>query len=324
MQHSNGTVIVTDHGFPSIQRQREIIERAGFYLQEARPICRTEDEIIERCQSADVLLVQWAPVGKKVLQALPRVRCIVRYGVGVDNFDLDAARELNIVAANVPDYCLGEVSDHALSMILILVRRMPQDNAQIRRGEWGIGKFLPIRACSDLTLGLFGFGAIGRRVAAKARAFGFSIIASDPGVADSVFEEHHVTRVDFAHLLQASDVLSLHAPLLPQTRHIINRESLAAMKPGALLINTARGPLVNENDLVEALGSGHIAGAGLDVFETEPLPKTSALLRFDNVLLTSHAASVSERAVVQLQVKAAELARDFLLGKRLYSALNSR
>ena len=208
-------------------------------------------------------------------------------------------------------------------MILTLVRRIPQDNAQIRHGEWGVGKFLPVRACSDLTLGLFGFGAIGRRVAAKARGFGFSIIAADPAVADSVFHEHNVTRVNLERLLQVSDVVSLHAPLLPQTRHVINRQSLASTKPGALLINTARGPLVNEADLIEALKSGHIAGAGLDVFETEPLPSHSALLRFDNVILSSHAASVSERAVVQLQVKAAELARDFLLGKRLYSALNS-
>jgi D-3-phosphoglycerate dehydrogenase len=324
MQHSNGTVIVTDHGFPSIQRQREIVENAGFSIEEASPICRTEDEIIDRCQSADVLLVQWAPVTKKVLQSVPRVRCIIRYGVGVDNFDLDAAKELDVVAANVPDYCLEEVSDHTLAMILNLVRRMPQDNAQIHRGEWGVGKFLPIRACSDLTLGLLGFGAIGRRVAAKARGFGFSIIASDPGVADSVFEERHVTRVDLTRLLQTADVLSLHAPLLPQTRHVINRESLASMKLGALLINTARGPLVNESDLVEALSSGHLAGAGLDVFEREPLPADNPLLRFDNVILSSHAASVSERAVLQLQVKAAELARDFLLGEPLYSALNSK
>jgi D-3-phosphoglycerate dehydrogenase len=322
MQHSNGIVIVTDHGFPSIQPQREIIESAGFSLQEACPICRTEGEIIDRCQSADVLLVQWAPVTKKVLQSVPRVRCIIRYGIGVDNFDLDAAKELNVVAANVPDYCLEEVSDHALAMILSLVRRMPQDNAQIRRGEWGVGKFFPVRACSDLTLGLFGFGAIARRVAAKALGFGFSIIACDPGVADAVFEQRHVKHVDLTHLLHASDVLSLHVPLLPQTRHVINRQSLASMRPGALLINTARGPLVNETDLVEALRSGHIAGAGLDVFESEPLPSSSVLRSFDNVILTSHAASVSERAVVQLQVKAAELARDFLLGKRLYSALN--
>lgn len=322
MDPSKGTVTVTDHGFPSIQTQREIIESAGFRLQEASPICRAEEEIIDRCQSADVLLVQWAPVTRKVLQALPRVRCIIRYGVGVDNFDLGAAKELNVVAANVPDYCLEEVSDHALAMILILVRRMAQDNAQIRRGEWGVSKFLPVRACSDLTLGLFGFGAIGRRVAAKARGFGFSVIAADPGVADSVFHEHTVTRVDFARLLEASDILSLHAPLLAQTRHVINRLSLANMKRGALLINTARGQLVNEADLVEALKSGHLGGAGLDVFETEPLPPHSDLLLFDNVVLTSHAASVSERAILQLQRKAAELARDFLLGKRLYSALN--
>ena len=322
MPDSDSRVIITDHDFPSIERQREIIEGAGFHLGEAVPVCRTEDEIIERCRNARVLMVQWAPVTKKVLQSLPEVRCIVRYGVGVNNFDLRAARELGVVAANVPDYCIEEVSDHAMAMILGLCRRMPQDTAQIRRGEWGIARFLPVRACSSLTLGLFGFGAIGRRVAAKARPFGFTVTATDPYVPDTVFQREMVARVDLRTLLETADVLSLHAPLVEETNRVINRESIARMKRGSLLVNTSRGPLVNESDLVEAIASGQIGGAGLDVFETEPLPAASPLSRFENVILTSHAASVSERAVVQLQVKAAETARDFLLGRRLSSALD--
>jgi D-3-phosphoglycerate dehydrogenase len=310
------TAIITDHNFPSLEPQRTVLESAGFHLRAAEPSCRTEEDIIERCGDGDVLLVQWAPVTRRVLSAMPRVRCIVRYGVGVNNFDLDAARELGVTAANVPDYCVEEVSDHAIAMILALGRRIPQDDAQIRRGDWGIAKYLPLPAFRSLTLGLLGFGAIGRRVAEKIRCFGFRIIASDPHVADSVFREHAVEPVNWDRLLETADILSLHTPLLPGTKHIINRHSIERMRPGALLINTSRGPLVKEQDLIEALRQGRLAGAGLDVFEVEPLPPNSPLRELHNVILTSHAASVSDKASLQLQIKAAEAARDFLLGQR--------
>ena len=309
------TAVITDHNFPSLEPQRAVLEPAGFHLRAAEPNCRTEDDIIERCPDADVLLVQWAPVTRRVLESMPKVRCIVRYGVGVNNFDLAAAHDLGVTAANVPDYCVEEVSNHALAMILSLGRRIPLDDAQIRRGEWGIKKYLPIPAFSSLTLGLLGFGAIGRRVAEKARAFGFRIIASDPHVADSVFRECAVEKVNWDQLLETADILSLHAPLVSGTQHIINRSSLERMRPGALLINTSRGSLVKEDDLIVALKQGRIAGAGLDVFEEEPLPPNSPLRGLSNVILTSHAASVSDRASLQLQVKAAEAARDFLSGQ---------
>jgi D-3-phosphoglycerate dehydrogenase len=313
--------IITDHGFPSIEIQRRIVESAGFGLDEIQPICRTEDDVIRTCGEADVLLVQWAPVTRKVLQALPRVRCIVRYGVGVNNFDLDAAKDLGVCAANVPDFCVEEVSDHAMAMILSLCRRIPQDHHQIAHGGWGVNLLRPILAPSDLTLGLVSFGKIARRTAAKAKAFGFSIIAFDPFVDDLVFKEHDVRRVDLDTLLQLSDVISLHCPLVSETTHLINRTTIAKMKPGVILINTSRGPVVCEPDLIDALESQKMRGAGLDVFEQEPLPADSPLRRLPNVILTSHAASVSERAVETLQVKAAEAARDFLQGKRPKSAL---
>jgi len=314
-------VIITDHSFPSIDLQRSIVESAGFRLEQAQPICKTEQEVIERCQDAEVLLVQWAPVTRKVLQALPRVKCIVRYGVGVNNFDLEAARELGVVAANVPDFCVDEVSDHALAMILSLGRRMPQDHNHIVHGGWGINPFRPIPAFSDLCLGLVGFGQIARRVAHKAQAFGFTVIAYDPYVAPDLFADAGVTRVDFAGLVAAADIISLHCPLTAETTHIINHDAIAKMKPGAILVNTSRGPVVNETDLIAALESGRVGGAGLDVFEEEPLPAGSRLRGFANVILTSHAASVSEKAVATLQIKAAEAARDFLQGKRPVSAL---
>lgn len=314
-------VAITDHSFSSIDAERNILQAAGIELEDVRPICKSEEDIIDRCKDADALLVQWAPVTRKVLQSLPRVKCIVRYGIGVNNFDLAAAKDLGVTAVNVPDFCVDEVSDHALAMILSLCRRIPQDHNNILRGGWGINEFRPIPAFSELVLGLVSFGKIARRLAQKARALGFRVMAQDPLQPDSVFEENGVERVDIDTLLKTADVISLHCPLLPETTHLIRRETIAMMKPRVVLVNTARGPVVNEPDLIDALRQGRIIGAGLDVFEEEPLPAGSPLRELDNVILTSHAASVSETAVSVLQQKAAEAARDFLQGKRPESAL---
>ncbi len=315
------TVLITDHAFSSVTLERRVLESAGFALEEIKPICKTEDEVIQNCGRADVLLVQWAPITRRVLEALPRAQGVVRYGIGVDNIDLQAAKQLGRIVANVPNYCQEEVSDHAMAMILSLARRIPHDHDQIKHGAWGIGPFLPIPAFSDLTLGLFGFGSIARKVSEKAKPFGFRQIAFDPLAPAEAFAKGSVERVDRDTLLRSADILSLHCPLLPETRQMINTESIARMKPGMILVNTARGPLVNEADLVIALQAKKISGAGLDVFEKEPLAADSPLRALPNVILTSHAASVSTRAVERLQIQAAEAARDILLGKRPASAL---
>jgi D-3-phosphoglycerate dehydrogenase / 2-oxoglutarate reductase len=315
------TVVVTDHSFPSIELQHGVFQSSEFQLKEAIPICRTEGDVINRCADADVLLVQWAPITRTVLEALPKVRCVVRYGVGVDNIDLSAAKSLGVTVANVPDYCLEEVSNHALAMICSLCRRIPHDHDQIRSGGWGIGPFRPIPAFSDLRLGLVGFGAIARKVAEKAKVFGYQIIASDPYAPIASFSERGVERVDQRTLLSRSDVISLHCPLLPETKHVINQETIALMKPGTILVNTARGGLIKEPDLIAALQRKKIGGAGLDVFEIEPLPANSPLRNFNNVILTSHSASVSEMAIQSLQVKAATAACEFLKGNRLRTAI---
>lgn len=315
------TVIITDHSFPHIDLEREVIESAGFKLESVSPICKTEDDIIRTCGEADALLVQWAPVNRRVLEALPRVRCIVRYGVGVNNFNLDDARDLGVVAANVPDFCVEEVANHALAMILSLCRRIPQDHRQILEGGWGVNPFRPIYALTELTLGLVSFGKIARNLALKAAMLGFHIVAYDPFVDSKVFKEYGAMKLSLDDLLATADVVSLHCPLVPETTHLIDAAALARMKQGAILINTSRGPVVDEPALIEALKSGRLGGAGLDVFEQEPLPANSPLRGFANVILTSHAASVSEKAVENLQRKAAEAARDFLLGKNPVSRL---
>jgi D-3-phosphoglycerate dehydrogenase / 2-oxoglutarate reductase len=315
------TVLITDHVFPSVQLERKVLEAAGLTLEEVKPPCKTEDEVIQRCAGADALIVQWAPITRRVFEALPRVRGVVRYGIGVDNIDIKAAKDIGRMVSNVPNYCQEEVSDHTLAMIISLGRRIPQDHNQIVHGGWGVGPFLPLPAFSDLTLGLIGFGSIARKVSEKAKPFRFKQIAYDPVAKDEIFKQAGVEKVELADLLSRADIISLHCPLLPATQHMINAASIAKMKAGVLLINTARGPLVDEKDLVTALKAGKILGAGLDVFEKEPLPVDSPLRSLPNVILTSHAASVSLRAVEQLQTKAAEAARDIVLGKRPEGAL---
>jgi len=252
------TVLITDHVFPAIDLQRKVIEAAGFTLEEIKPNCKAEYEVIQKCGRADVLLVQWAPITRRVLEALPNVKGVVRYGIGVDNIDVQGAKQLGRMVSNVPNYCQDEVSDHAISMILSLARRIPHDDNQIKHGGWGIGPFLPIPAFADLTFGLVGFGSIARKVSEKAKPFRFRQIASDPVVPAEVFAKYGVERVELDTLLRTADIISLHCPLLPQTRHMINAEAIARMKPGTILVNTARGPLVNEADLVAALKAGKI------------------------------------------------------------------
>lgn len=307
--------VISDHNFSSLDPERAVLESAGFELVEIQPVCKTEDDVIARCGYADVLLVQWAPITRRVLQSLPKLRGVVRYGIGVDNIDLPAARELGIGVANVPAYCLEEVSNHALALLLGLARRVPQDHHAIAHGGWGIGPYLPIPSFLDMTLGLVGFGAIARLVAQKARSFGFRIVAADPYVPDSTFVQHGVEQITLETLLASADIISLHCPLISETTHLIRHETIQNMKHGVLIINTARGPIIRELDLIEALTSGRVLGAGLDVFEKEPLPADSPLRKMPNVLLTSHCASVSSRAVEALKIQAAEAARDFLEGK---------
>ena len=314
-------VKITDHGFKSIDLEREILESAGFKILDIKPKCTTEDDVIRNCSDADVLIVQWAPITRRVLESLPQVKCIVRYGIGVNNIDIEAAKELGVMVANVPDYCLEEVSNHALAMILSLSRRIPHDHHQMVHGGWGISPFEPISAVSQMQLGLIGFGNIGRRVAQKAQMLSYQVAAYDPYVCDAVFAEFDVRRAGIEELLRTSDIISLHCPLLPSTKHLINRDTINTMKPGAMLVNTSRGPIVDEEALVDALRSGVIGGAGLDTYEVEPLPADSPLRALPNVILTSHAAAVSTLAEELLHIRPAEAARDYLQGKRPASVL---
>ena len=237
----------------------------------------------------------------------------MRYAIGVDTIDVPAATERRIMVANVPDYCIAEVSDHALALILALVRKVKVMDAEVQRGTWSFRRAVPIRRLGELTLGLIGFGHIGREVARKARALNFhGVCAFDPYVT-AVDPALGVTLAPLQTVLRTADVLSVHAPATPDTRHLIGAEALAQMKPGALLVNTSRGALVDEAAVARALREGRLAGAALDVLEDEANAQDSPLRGLENVILTPHMAWYSTGAIRELQRKVAEQVRDALL-----------
>jgi D-3-phosphoglycerate dehydrogenase len=263
------------------------------------------DDILAVARDADAILVTYARLPAELLRQLTRCKAIGRFGLGVDNIDVKAARELGIVVTYVPDYCMQEVSDHAMSLLLALARKIPLSDKLVQAGRWEMAAVVPLRRLAGQVLGLIGFGNIPRALAPKARAFGFKIIAHDPYAAPEVFAAHAVEAVSFENLLARADFISLHAPLTPATRGLLNAAAFGQMKRGAMIVNTARGPLIDESALLSALDSGQVGAAALDVVASEPLPKGSPLLGRDNLILTPHTAFYSVEALEELQAKCA-------------------
>lgn len=284
-------------------------------------------ERLHMSELAEVIIVSAAPMTREFLGALPRLKGIVRTGIGVDTVDLQAATDLGIVVANVPDFCQDEVSGHALGLMFAVARKIVLADRLIRRGGWVRGvqeSLLPMRRLNGQTLGLVGFGGIARRMAARARAFGLEIIASDPYVSAGIAESLGVRLLPLADLLPIADIVSLHVPLTPETRHLMNSEAFALMKPGAILINTSRGPVVDEADLEKALAEGRLAGAGLDVLEQEPIKIPHPLLDFENVVLTCHYASCSLEAYAEMRRVVSEQTAQILRGDFPKNLVNAR
>jgi D-3-phosphoglycerate dehydrogenase len=306
----SAVVVITDWGFPTLDPERAVFEGHGIELRAHQ--CRTEEDVQNVVADADVVMAQWAPVREHAMRAMTRCRGIVRYGIGLDNIDLEAASARGIPVRNVPDYCLDEVADHTLALMLALQRQLPGVERRLRAGTWKITPPLALPPLRQSVLGLVGFGRIARLVARRARAFGMTVTAFDPMVKDEEFRAEGVRRVEREELFSGSDILSLHCPLTPETRGIVNARTLAQMKPHALLVNTSRGGLVETGALVEALRSGTIAGAGLDVFDPEPLPADHPLRLVESALLTSHTAWYSNASVSELQRKAAQAALSLL------------
>lgn len=313
-------VVVTDLGYPNYDSEREQVEAIDGELFLAE--CETAEDVTEGTRDADGVLNRAAPVTAAVIDQMARCKVIARYGIGVDNVDVEAATRKGIVVANVPGYCLEEVSDQALALMLSAWRKVVSHDKAVRKGAWDISFRDPVYRLKGRTLGLLGLGAIARRLVEKVAGFGFRIIAHDPYVSAEVASELGVELVDLDTLFVESDLLSLHAPATSETRHIVNKERLGQMKETTVLVNTSRGPLIDETALAEALKAKRIAAAALDVYEQEPPDTNSELFQLDNVIVTDHAAWYSEDSLAELQRRTAAAVCAVLSGKRPESPVN--
>lgn len=295
--------LITDYDFPDLELERALFRAAGVELAVAQ--CRTEDDVIAAAAGCAGLLVQYAPVNAKVFAACPQIRIASRYGAGFDTIDTEDARKFGVWVANSPDYGVGEVATHALALALASLRHVAMYDRDIRAGKWHYTSGGAIRRASDLTLGILGLGRIGKRMAHIARDCFGKVIACDPYLIDGDFPVY-VGRVDLETLFRTANLVSIHVPLNPETAAMVDRRLLRLMQPGSIVVNTARGGVVNAGDLADALDSGLLDAVGLDVLPTEPPPAQDRLLRHPRALLTPHAAFYSVAAEAELRRKAAQ------------------
>jgi D-3-phosphoglycerate dehydrogenase len=321
MNPSNPTVVITDWTFPDLSLEEGILKAHGIEVV-ARQY-KTEAELIDLCADAGAVITQFARVNANVVSAMRKARAIVRYGIGVDNIDLDAARARGIPVCNVPDYCIDEVADQTLAFILATTRQVVTHANHLRAGHWGLATPLAgMKALRDLTVGVVGFGRIGREVVKRLLAFKCGVQVFDPIVPAREIENVGARAVSFEELLKNADVVTLHCPSTPQTRKMMNRETFAKLRPGAILINVGRGDLADPEALTAALQSGHLGAAALDVFDPEPIPTGHPIRVLPNVILAPHIASCSVPAVTKLRESVAHLALAAVRGEALPSIVN--
>jgi len=298
-------VVITDYWYETLENEERILSTLDGLTLEAHH-CKNEEELCELVKDADAVIVQFAPITERVIGCMDKCKLIVRYAIGVDNIDLDAATDRGIYVANVPDYSIDEVSNHAIALMMALAKKLIPLTASVKQGKWDYTVTKPLYRMRGQTLGLVGFGRIPSMVAEKMRGFGLKIIAYDPYVKPEMAKQMGVELVPLKELLQISDYISVHCPLTKDTHHLLSDAEFRLMKSSAILINTARGPIIDEVALIAALQQGEIAAAGLDVIEKEPINPDSPLLQMDNVIVTPHNAWYSEDAVATLQRSVAE------------------
>jgi len=318
-------IVFTDYYYPQNNIEVDILRELGdVEIVDCTKLfpggIKDEDRVIEYASDADAIIVQFAKMSQRVIDRLERCKIISRYAIGVDVIDVKAAKEKGIVVANVPDYCIEEVSDTAIAHIFNCVRKISLSNDLVHQEKWVFTNIKPVHRFSSLTIGLLAFGNISRRVAEKLRSFGVSILAYDP-----YFKQQEkypwVTFLSLEELLSQSDVISVHIPLNEESHHMLNRERFGLMKKGVIIVNTSRGGLIDEVALAEAIDSGIVAGAGLDVLEypDEEYYKSILAKYSDKVCITNHFGWYSEEALVELQTKTAMNVYEMLKnGKPLY------
>ncbi len=314
MHPKTWTVVVTDFNYPDLAIEERELARWNARVVPAQ--CSTPDEVLAVAKDADAVVSQYAPITRQVIEGLTQCRALGRYGIGVDNIDVQAATEAGIAVINVPSYCEDEVADHTMAMLLAWVRKIPHYAVQVRQGVWDWKTGRPIYRLRGQVLGLLGFGKIARQVAVRAKGFGLHVIAHDPYLPSEVFKEAGVENVTFEHLLSRSDFLSIHVPLNETTYHMMDAKALSRMKSTACLINTSRGGVIDELALISALQEGRLAGACLDVTDPEPPKADHPLRSLPQVLLSPHVAWYSEESQVDLRRK---LAQD--IGRALHGLL---
>jgi D-3-phosphoglycerate dehydrogenase len=317
MEKNNFKVVITECDHGSIEEEKTEFGRIGAELILAQ--IKGEEELIRVCKDADGLLIQYALLTREVLQQLPKCKVIARYGVGVDSIDLRAATDLGIIVANVPDYCVDEVADQAVSMILALIRKTVFFDQKVKSNEWDFRQGRPIHRIKGKTLGLIGSGRIGLEVARRISAFGVRVMAFDPYLQK---KPNGIELMDFDTVLKESDFISIHCPLNESTRHLLGEKEFQKMGKKPLIINTSRGPIIDETALIQALTKGQVSGAGLDVLEKEPPDPQNPLLKMENVIIAPHTSFYSEESISELKRRTAENVSAVLLGKLPRSVVN--
>jgi len=279
--------------------------------------CTTESEIIEAAKDADAILVVFAQITRRVMEMLPKCKVIVRYGIGFDTIDIDAATDNSILVVNIPDFCVEEVSNHAIALLLACAKKLVFLNEGTKQGRWAECKRAqaPMGSIYGQTLGLVGCGSIGRMTARKAQCFGLKVLGYDPYIDESLAKEYGITLVSLPELLKESDFVSVHTPLNKETWHLMGEKEFKQMKPTAYFINTSRGSVVDEPALIKALQEKWIAGAGLDVFEKEPVDLDNPLLKMDNVAVAPHSAGYSDASFKRLRTSVGQEAARVLSGR---------
>lgn len=321
-----GPVVVLDYDFGDIDIERSIMESAGLEVVAAQ--CKTEDDVVAVARDAVGVLTQYAEVKERAISELQRCRVIARYGTGVDTVDVAAATKRGIRVTNAPnEWCADEVADHAVALLLTLVRKLPVYDRATRGGSWSWQDGRPIHRMRGATLGLLSFGAIARGIGERMASFGVRVTAHDPFLDPNEIRAAGATPVSFDDLLERSDYVVVQAPLTPETRGLIGERELRRMKPTAILVNTARGPILDDDALYRALREGWIAGAGLDDIAEEPAKRrdwrpTSPLFSLDNVVITPHAAYYSEESLEFVRRFAANEVVRVLTGQEPMSPVN--
>lgn len=313
-------ILITDHPAPGVDIEAAVLAGVNGRLMVAQS--GTEAELLALAPGADAIMTCFAQVPSSVVQAAPHLQVIGRYGVGVDNIAVSTASELGVIVANVPAYCVDEVAEHAIALLLALARHITRYDRAVRSGNWALATGMPIHRLAGQTLGIIGFGRIGHAMASRGRALGLRVLAFDPRASDETFTSQMVQPAELDQLLSESDFISLHTPLTPETQHLIDWHRLNQMKPSAVVINASRGGVIDLVALERALKTGVIAGAGLDVFEPERLPQDHPLLSLDSVVATPHVAFYSEESIGDLQRLAAENVAAVLGGRLPASVVN--